>query len=209
MRKLKSLGVTLDNKLTFEAHTNGVVRSCNFHIHALRHIRRHLTRDVANMVACGIVSTRMDYCNSLLYGAADKHLEKLQRTQNKLARTVLNVGFRDHHTGDLIPELHWLPIRSRIVFKVATLCRRALSDGEPTYLASMVNYYRPTRTLRSVNQSILVEPQSRTKTAARRFSCSAPKIWNSLPQTIRKADTPAAFKTQLKTFLFASVFDAN
>ena len=138
-----------------------------------------------------------------------KHLEKLQRTQNKLACTVINVGIRDHHTGDLLRELHWLPIRSRIVFKVATLCRQALSDGEPTYLASMVNYYRPTRTLRSADQSLLVQPQSRTKTAACRFSCSAPKIWNSLPQTIRKADTPAAFRTQLKTFLFARTFDAN
>ena len=47
------------------------------------------------------------------------------------------------------------------------------------------------------------------QTAARRFSCSAPKIWNSLPQTICKADTSAAFTTQLKTFLFASAFDAN
>ena len=49
------------------------------------------------------------------------NLEMLQRTQNKLARTVLNVGIRDHHTGDLLRELHWLPIRSRIVFKVAML----------------------------------------------------------------------------------------
>ena len=164
---------------------------------------------MANAVACSIVGTRIDYCNSLLYDAADKHLEKLQRVQNKLARTVLNVGIRDHHTVDLLRELHWLPIRSRIVFKVATLCRRALSEGEPTYLASMVNYYQPTRTLRSADQSLLVEPQSRTKTSARRFSCSAPKIWNSLPQTIRKADTPAAFRTQLKTFLFANAFDTD
>ena len=151
--KLKTLGITQNNKFTFEAHTNGVVRLCNFHICALRHIRRHLTRDVANMVACSIVSTRMNYCNSLLYDAADKHLEKLQRAQNKLARTILNVGIRDHHTSDLLRKLHWLPIRSRIVFKVTTLCRRALSDGEPTYLASIVNYYRPTRTLRSADQS--------------------------------------------------------
>ena len=41
--KLKTLGVTLDSALTIEDHINGVVRSCNFHIRALRHIRRHLT----------------------------------------------------------------------------------------------------------------------------------------------------------------------
>ena len=141
-----------------------MVRSCNFHIRALRHIGR----DVANMVACIIVSTRMDYCNSLLYGAADKHLKKLQRTQNKLARTVLNVCIHDHHTGDLLRELHWLPIRSRIVFKVATLCRRALSDGKPTYLASMV------KLLPADKNAPLGRPKSPRRTTVTDQDCSTP-----------------------------------
>ena len=70
LEKLKTLGDTLDSALTFEDHINGVVRSCNFHIRALRRIRRHLTRDVANTVAGSIVGARFDDCNSLLYGAS-------------------------------------------------------------------------------------------------------------------------------------------
>ena len=71
-------------------------------IRALRHIRRHLTREVANTVACSIVGTLIDYCNSFLYGNSEKYLHKLQRVQNKLVRVVMNVGLRDHHTVDLL-----------------------------------------------------------------------------------------------------------
>ena len=180
--------VTPDSTLTFKDHINGVVRSCNFHIRALRHIRRHLTREVANTVACRVVGTRIDYCNCLFYGAYEKYLDKLQRLQNKLAR-VTNTGLPDYHSVDLLCELHWLPIRSRIL---------------PTYLASKLIPYRPTRSLRSSNQYLLQEPPCRTKTGARRFSCSAPRVPNSMPRTLRDVQTTSAFKTRLKTCLFDS-----
>ena len=66
--KLKSLGVTLDRTLSFDQHVRDVVKASNFHMKALRHIRPVLNRPVANMIACSIVTTRLDYCNSLLYG---------------------------------------------------------------------------------------------------------------------------------------------
>ena len=202
--KPKILGVTPDSTLTFEDHINGVVRSCNFHIRALRHIRRHLTREVANTVACSIAGTRIDYCNGLFYGASEKYLEKLQRLHNKHARVMTNTGLRDYHSVDLLHELHWLPIRSWISFNVATLCRRALNNGLPTYLASKLIPYRPTRSLRSSDQDLLQEPSCRTKTGARRFSCSAPTVWNSMPRTLLDVQTISAFKTRLKTCLFDS-----
>ena len=116
--KLKTLGVSLHSVLSFEDHINGIIRSCNNLIRALRHIRHHLTRKVTNKVACSIVGTRIDYCNSLIYGVSKKYLDKLQRVQNKLARVVMNVGLRDQHTVDLLRELHWLPVRSRIIFQI-------------------------------------------------------------------------------------------
>ena len=91
---------------------------------------------MANTVACSIVGPRIDYCNSLFYGASEKYLDKLQRLQNILARIATKTGLRDYHSVDRLRELHWLPNRSRISYKVAILCRRALNDGQPTYLAS-------------------------------------------------------------------------
>jgi len=59
--KLKSLGVTLNQTLSFDQHVRDVVKASNFHMKALHHIRPVLSRSVANMIACSIVTTRLDY----------------------------------------------------------------------------------------------------------------------------------------------------
>ena len=77
--KLKSLGVTLDQSLSLDDHVTSVVKASNFHIRALRHIRPTLSKEIANTVACSIVNTRIDYCNSLLHGTTAKNIDKFLR----------------------------------------------------------------------------------------------------------------------------------
>src|ERR1043165_1380336 len=76
--QLKSLGVTLYQTLSFDQHVQNVVKASNFHIRALRHIRPLLNRKVAITVACSIVSSRLDYCNSLLYRTSARNIAKPQ-----------------------------------------------------------------------------------------------------------------------------------
>src|SRR5260221_9813350 len=90
--KLKTLGVTLDSTLSFNSHIKNVVSVCNFHLHAFRHIRRSLPCDIANTIACSIMGSRVDYCNSLLYNVPNTSLQKLQRVQNNFARVVCAVS---------------------------------------------------------------------------------------------------------------------
>ena len=85
---LKTLGVTLDSRLSFEHHVSSICKSCFFHIRAFRHIRPALTQDMAKSVAVSLVGSRLDYANSLLYGTSQGNLHKLQRIQNTLAKLV-------------------------------------------------------------------------------------------------------------------------
>ena len=116
---IKSLGVTLDQQLTFDQQVDKVCKACHFHIRALGHVRTSLPDVVTKTVACSIVNSRLDYCNSLLAGTSVSNLAKLQRVQNTLARVVLRRGKYDHISSALA-ELHWLPVKQRITFK---LCR--------------------------------------------------------------------------------------
>jgi len=77
LKELKSLGVILDDHLRFDSHVRAVVKACGYHTHALRHVRHLLTTELATTIACSIVATRLDYCNSLLYGAPEATLDKL------------------------------------------------------------------------------------------------------------------------------------
>ena len=162
-----------------DRHTTEVIRSCNYHIHALRHIRPLLTLDVANTIGHGIVASRLDYANALLNGTSAGNLDRLQVTQNSLARTVLQAPYSASAT-ELRQQLHWLPIRQRIIYKLAVITYKTRSSGTPACLSQLINHYQPTCTLRSSDKLLLFVTKMTLALSAKAFTVSAPSIWNSL-----------------------------
>ena len=75
-------------------------------------------------------------------------------------------------------ELHWLPVNSRITFKLACFTYKLLTTGQPAYLHMLLHQYTPTRTLWSTNQFFLDVPQFYTEFGKRSFSYLAPTVWN-------------------------------
>ena len=108
--QVKILGVTLDSHLTFNTHVVDSCTDCSFHMCALRRIRPCLTDDVATTIASALVSSQLDYTNTVLVGVSDKNITKLQRTQNTLARIVIRKYERRGVTQSL-KYLHWLSIK--------------------------------------------------------------------------------------------------
>jgi len=200
--KLKSLGVIFDSRLSFDTHVAMVCKTCNYHIWTLRHIRRLLPLDVARTLAYSVVGARLDYCNSVLYGAPTSSIQKLQRVQNSLARAVLQQP-RMSHARPLLRSLHWLPVSQRIEFKVAALMYKIRSTSRPAYLHSLLlnHISGSTATLRSASRPLLHVPRTRTVYGSLTFSVAAPTSWNSLPADITNAASLTAFRNRLKTFL--------
>ena len=150
------------------------------------------------------VLSRIDYCNSIYYGITDEQLHRLQRIQNAAARLVLAKKKRDHITP-LLQQLHWLPVKARCRYKLATLAYRFFDGSLAPSLAENLQQYTPSRNLRSAKDKLLKTPRYNLKTAGgRSFAVAAPKIWNTLPPEIRHADSLASFKSKLKTHLFKS-----
>ena len=79
--RLCLLGVTLDNTLSIDQHVNNIVKNCNYHLQALRHIHASVSDEVAKLMACSFIC-------SLFCGMSDENLNKLQRVQNRAARIV-------------------------------------------------------------------------------------------------------------------------
>ena len=100
--------------------------------------------DVANILHTVFVLSRRDYCSSLLSGCPQYLLNKLQKVQNNAARLVLRVSKTDHITPHLV-SLHWLPVDSRIQYKLASLCYNCLSLATPVYSTELLTVYKPTR----------------------------------------------------------------
>ena len=95
VEKVKLLGVSLDHRLDYGPHVKNVCANSFYHIRALKHIRRSINKECANEIACAIVNTRLDYCNSLFWGTSQSNIIALQRVQNAAARIVVCAGLRD------------------------------------------------------------------------------------------------------------------
>lgn len=203
--KARNLGVIFDRNLNLQSHVTAVCKACFYHLRDLRRIRRHLSYDSAKALGYALVSSRLDYCNSLLHGLANKQISRLQRVQNRLARIVTK-SRPFARSAPLLRSLHWLPVQFRIQFKISLLTYKTMTDGEPSYLNNMLVPLTPSRTLRSNQGPILSVPRVKTKMGSRAFAFSAPDLWNHLPLSVRSSSSIAVFKKHLKTHLFGVVF---
>ncbi len=199
---IKTLGIRVDSNLTFDAHTQSLCKSCYYHIRALRHIRSSINLDTAKSIACAIVCSRLDYANSLLFGISNANINKIQRVQNTLARTVLCTWQHSMSSSDALKQLHWLPVNYRVQFKIASLTYKVLTTHQPAYLSTLLSHYVPTRSLRSSNSNTLTVPRITSSIGSRAFRHCAPTIWNTLPTDVRNAPTVSSFRSKLKTHLF-------
>ena len=134
---VQSLGTWFDNHLSMKTSINKTCKSGLYYLHNNGRIKRFLSFEDRNSIVQAIVMSRIDYCNSLLYGVAATNLSKLQRVQNAAVRLVCSLPRHEHVTSSFI-RLHWLPIKFRINFKIAMLCFKCIHGHAPNYLKSMV-----------------------------------------------------------------------
>ena len=183
----------MDRTMSMEAQVSSITRSCYAQLRCIGQIRRFLTLDATRSLVHGLVTSRLDYCNSLLFGIPDTLIRKLQKVQNTAARIITRTRPREHITP-VLAGLHWLPVKSRIEYKILIHVFKALHGKAPLYLQQSVQRYVPRRTLRSQTSNSLVSAHSRTVTCGgRSFRVSAPQLWNKLPDDIKKSpDTQAS-----------------
>ena len=106
-------------------------------MHDLCRIRQYLTPEVAVLAVNTLVSSRLDYCNSLFRGLSCFNLHKLQSIQNTLARIVTNHR-KYAHVTPILKQLHWLPVKYRCMFKTATLVYKFLHSGSPLGVVTQI-----------------------------------------------------------------------
>jgi hypothetical protein len=196
--KVKYLGVTLDNQLSLTSHVNSVCSQCYFHLRNINSIRRFISQHECESLVHAVVTSRLDYCNFLFFGATKTLLSKLQRIQNTAARLILRKSKRDS-ISSCLKQLHWLNIEQRSAFKLLILVYKCLHDSAPALLSCLLT---PSSSSRS--SSNLETTFHDTMYGRRAFSYCAPRLWNSIPLDIRTSSSLAVFKCNLKTYFFTS-----
>jgi len=150
------------------------------------------------------VTSRVDYCNTLLAGAPKVTTDKLQRVLKAAARVLTGTHKFDRGLSRLLhTELHWLDIPERVTYKLGVIMFGCQHGRAPQYL---IDYVASWQHLCSASRRLLVVPRHRLSTYGRRaFAVAGLTAWNCFPDNLRDPDvTMDNFKRLLKTFLFSA-----
>ena len=208
-QSVKNLGFTFDCHLKMIAHVSNIARTCYFELRRLASIRRFLTSTATATLVSAFVLSRIDYCNTLLFGSTHDVTSHLQRILNYAARVILRLPMSSSITIHL-KSLHWLPVKVRSTYKIACLCYYCHSSTAPSYVTEMLHkkplHTRNTRSS-SYTMPLLNRPaHSKATLGDRSFSFASSSVWYSIPNDIRCAPSLSSFKSRLKTYLFCSVY---
>ena len=141
---VKILGIILDAENSMQRHVAKLCHISYYHLRELRRVRRYLNHDTAVRVPNALVSSRLDYCNSLLYNTKKAYTNRLQKVQNALCCTVCKLN-KYCHVTPFLHKLHWLPIHYYILLKYNCLTYKAIHFSQPPYLSSLIRQSDLTR----------------------------------------------------------------
>ena len=202
----RNIGAVFDESLSMKDHISHIAKGAWYHLRQISEIRFNLDEKSAKTLMHSFVSSRLDAFNGLLYGVPDIHLSKLQRIQNAAARVIAGIKKHDHITPTLM-DLHWLPIRQRIDYKILILTYKCLHGMAPQYLSDLLHLQNRSRSTRSSHETVFIIPKTRTvKYGDRSFEFAAANLWKDLPSKVREAPSLDSFKSRLKTFLFKKAY---
>ena len=122
--------MVFDFNFSFSDHVSQVIKSTRVHARDLYRIRPLLDLNTSVLLANALVSSGLDYCNSLFLSRTDFELRRLQLVQNSLCRLVTRSSKYSHITPQL-KKLHWLPVKYRIQFIIGLITYKILNQGQP------------------------------------------------------------------------------
>ena len=206
-----NLGVIIDQCLDLTDPVKKICVSCHYHLKNIAKIRKFLSEETSKILVHAFISSKLDNCNSLLYGLPKHLLNSLRSIQNTAAR-IVTLSKRFDHITPIMFKLHWLRLNYHIHFKILLLVYKCLDGLAPIYLSELLRYSNSSQLLRSSSQNFVAVPRSRLKMYGdRAFSVVAHKckLWNQLPPELRDVTCFNQFRTHLKTYLFKLAYDVS
>ena len=152
--------------------------------------KRYLTDQRTQKLVHAFVSSKIDYCNAILFGLKSVTASKLQRVQNYAARLVC--GFPSYlvDSASLLQNLHWLNMKQRTIFKILLLVHKFFTGVAPQYFCELL-------LVKSWDGRLLYTQFMITSSGRRSFEYVSCRLWNRLPNATRLLNITEHFKRNL------------
>lgn len=212
-KKAGNLGFTFDHLMTLGDQITATSQVCYINLRNLERIGSKLPNDLKiQLVHSNILSHMIDYCNAVYGGLSEANIQKLQKIQNASVRFIFGLygKAKRTHISPYLKEVHFLPVRYRIKFKIALLVFKCLNNIAPKYLVSLIQLRDTKRKSVRLDDDyyrLKVPPSPQYVRTDAAFAFSGPRIWNELPYSLRCMNDIKVFKSNLKTYFFQIAFE--
>ena len=202
VKEVKNLGILMDSALNWEPQTTQTISRVKAVLYRLRKMSALTDIELRSKLVATLIFPLFDYC-AAVYGDLSGRLDsKLQVTMNSCIRYVFGLNLRDHVTPSRI-KLQWLSARNRRLYLSTRLLHKIIISSSPNYLTHLIKYQEPIYPTRIAGPQLKIE-YTTSQQFSDSFSIHTSKFWNSLPPSLRTADTVNSFKSQLKSYLLQS-----
>ena len=112
----RNLGVLFDSACCLNDHVSKMCKSINCNLYFNRKFRKYPDTPTAEKMTYCSITSRLDYCNSLLDGAKGYNISQIQLYQNNDI-WMLSLGRKFDHITPVLKDLQWLR-KLKVIWKV-------------------------------------------------------------------------------------------
>ena len=192
----KLLGVIVDNTMSWSNHVKFILKKCTSLLYLLSRIKHFLSVPFRKLFFNSYILPHLDYCCIVWGNCNSMIINKVVLFQKRAARLILDADLLTP-SKILFARLNWLPFPQRIQFHKAILLYKIFSNQAPEYLSDIFTPVSSIHSisLRSATDMQLYSPRPKTEILRKSFLYSGSKLWNSIPNHIKKAPTLSQFKS--------------
>ena len=196
-QSVKDLGVIFYPTLSFDNPISTVVSSCMSKLSQISRIKFVFDKQLLETIKNALVFSKLYYCSSVWSSTSACNIRKLLYVQNFAARTICNVK-KYNHISPVLRNLRWLPVKTQLYCRDATLTFKCMTDQAPEYLTSMYITRGSVSGRITRNFQRLNIPLFKTATGQKTFYYKSVSIWNKLDPSLKLCKSSASFKRALK-----------
>ena len=126
---VRNLGVIFDPAASMSSQVANICKTASYSLYRIGKVRKYIDNTTCERLVHAFISSRLDYCNSLLAGLPSYLIKRLQVIQNSAARLVTGINLKmSIHITPVLRQLHWLPVSQRIDFKILCLIYKCMHE---------------------------------------------------------------------------------
>ena len=200
VKKVKYLGVTIDENLTWNDHISMLCKNLGFKVSTLSRIKNMVTPEMLKTVYNSIIQPTIDYAITVWGNTSAENLSKIQRLQNKAARIICNnFDYINTRGIDLVKQLRWMNVNERFLYFERLLMFKCIYGMAPDYLTNGIIMDVEVKNVNTRTHDMDVYiPFPKNELAKRSFYYSGGKNWNNLPPKLKEITNIEQFKKNLK-----------